>query len=143
MNGDQTAHEGGCQCGAVRYAVRGPLRGVVNCHCGMCRRLHGAFGAYTKAQNGDLTITEERGLTWYNASDKARRGFCRDCGANLFWQPAGMQTTSIAAGTLDQPSGLATIGHIFTAEKGDFYDIADDLAQFPGSAGGEMDTAGA
>ena len=143
MNDIQSSHSGGCLCGAVRYQVRGPLRGVVNCHCEMCRRLHGAFGAYTKAQDSELKITEERGLAWYESSEKARRGFCRDCGANLFWQPSGMQTTSIAAGTLDQPSGLATIGHIFTAEKGDFYDIADDLKQFPGSAGGEMDTAGA
>ena len=143
MNDTQRSHGGGCLCGAVRYQVRGPLRGVVNCHCEMCRRLHGAFGAYTKAQDSELKITEERGLAWYKSSEKARRGFCRDCGANLFWQPSGMQATSIAAGTLDQPSGLATIGHIFTAEKGDFYDIADELKQFPGSAGGEMDTAGA
>jgi hypothetical protein len=143
MNGNQTIRHGGCQCGAVRYRVRGGLRGVVNCHCGMCRRLHGAFGAYTKAQNDDLTITEERGLAWYASSDKARRGFCRDCGASLFWQPAGIPTTSISAGTLDQPSGLQTVGHIFTAEKADFYAISDDLEQFPGSAGGAMDTAGA
>ena len=143
MNDIQSSRGGGCLCGAVRYQVRGPLRGVVNCHCEMCRRLHGAFGADTKAQDSELKITEERGLAWYESSEKARRGFCRDCGANLFWQPSGMQATSIAAGTLDQPSGLATIGHIFTAEKGDFYDIADELKQFPGSAGGEMDTAGA
>ena len=141
MNDTQSSHGGGCLCGAVRYQVRGPLRGVVNCHCEMCRRLHGSFGAYTKAQDSELKITEERGLAWYESSEKARRGFCRDCGANLFWQPSGMLTPSIAAGTLDQPSGLATIGHIFTTEKGDFYDIADDLKQIPGSASGKMDTA--
>ncbi len=143
MNGSETVRTGGCLCGAVRYEVRGPMRGVVNCHCDMCRRLHGAFGAYTKVENGELALVEESGLAWYASSDKARRGFCRTCGASLFWQPSGMQTTSIAAGTLDTPSGLVTIGHIFTAEKGDFYDIADDLKQFPGSAGGKMDTTGA
>ncbi|MDA0231281.1 MAG: GFA family protein [Proteobacteria bacterium] len=143
MNGDQTALEGGCQCGAVRYAVRGELRGVVNCHCDMCRRLHGAFGAYTKVENAALSLVEESGLTWYASSDKARRGFCRVCGASLFWQPSGAQTTSIAAGTLDPPSGLTTIGHIFTGEKGDFYDIVDDLQQFAGSAEGKMDTTDA
>jgi hypothetical protein len=136
-------HAGGCACGAVRYEVRGSLRGVVNCHCGMCRRLHGAFGAYTKATNADLTVTEDRGLAWYQSSKKARRGFCRECGASLFWQPKGFDTTSISAGSLDQPSGLATIGHIFTAEKSDFYDIRDDLVRYPGSAGGALDSAGA
>jgi hypothetical protein len=143
MKGGETVRQGGCLCGAVRYEVRGPMRGVVNCHCDMCRRLHGAFGAYTKVENSDLSLVEEAGLAWYASSDKARRGFCRACGASLFWQPSGAQTTSIAAGTLDSPSGLVTIGHIFTAEKGDFYDIADDLKQFPGSADGKMDTTGA
>ena len=143
MNGNQTVGTGGCLCGAVRYEVRGPMRDVVNCHCDMCRRLHGTFGAYSKVENAALSLVEESGLAWYVSSDKARRGFCRACGASLFWQPSGMQSTSIAAGTLDAPSGLVTIGHIFTAEKGDFYDIGDDLKQFPGSAGGKMDTGGA
>ena len=143
MKGSVTVHQGGCLCGAVRYEVRGPMRGVVNCHCDMCQRLHGAFGAYTKVENAALSLVSESGLTWFASSGQARRGFCRKCGASLFWQPNEVQTTSIAAGTLDPPSGLVTIGHIFTAEKGDFYNISDDLKQFPGSAGGEMDTSGA
>ena len=141
MKGSVTARQGGCLCGAVRYEVRGPMRGVVNCHCDMCRRLHGAFGAFTKVENAALSLVSESGLVWFASSGQARRGFCRRCGASLFWQPNGVQTTSIAAGTLDPPSGLVTIGHIFTAEKGDFYNIADDLKQFPGSSGGKMDTA--
>jgi len=109
----------------------------------MCRRLHGAFGAYTKCANTGLTMIEDRGLAWYDSSATARRGFCRECGASLFWQPAGFATTSIAAGSLDQPCGLKTIGHIYAGEKGDFYEIGDGLEQFPGSAGGALDTAGA
>lgn len=143
MKSSVTARQGGCLCGAVRYEVRGPMRGVVNCHCDMCRRLHGAFGAFTKVENSALSLVSESGLVWFASSGQARRGFCRTCGANLFWQPSRAQTTSIAAGTLDPPSGLVTIGHIFTAEKGDFYSIADDLKQFPGSAGGKMDTTSA
>ena len=143
MTDSPTSHGGGCQCGAVRYEVTGKLRGVVNCHCDICRRLHGAFGAYTQCANADLAVTEERGLAWYQSSATARRGFCRDCGASLFWQPAGFATTSIAAGSLDQPSGLKTIGHIYIAEKADFYEIADGLEQFSGSVDGALDTAGA
>ena len=62
MKGGETVRQGGCLCGAVRYEVRGPMRGVVNCHCDMCRRLHGAFGAYTKVENSDLSLVEEAGL---------------------------------------------------------------------------------
>lgn len=141
MSKNQIKHSGGCQCGAVRYELSGPLRGVVNCHCAMCRRLHGAFGAYTKVRNSNLSITETGGLTWYQSSDQARRGFCSHCGASLFWQPTGHETTSVAAGSLDQPSGLKTIGHIYAAEKADFYDTGDGLPSFEGSAGGAMDSA--
>ena len=40
---------------------------------------------------------------------------------------------AIAAGSFDQPSGLATVGHVFTAERADYYTIDDDLEQWPAS----------
>lgn len=124
---------GGCLCGAVRYEVRGPLRDVVNCHCGQCRRTHGHFAAQTATAMDDLVLTERRGLKWFQSSEKARRGFCGECGASLFWQREGGDTISIAAGTIDQPSGLQTIGHVFVADIGDYYEITDGLQQSPGS----------
>ncbi len=122
---------GGCLCGAVRYEVHGPLRAVVNCHCGQCRRSHGHVAAYTSAKRGDLVLTQDRGLKWYRSSDFARRGFCGGCGASLFWEPAGQDRIGIAAGGLDAPSGLATVRNIFTAHKGDYYEIADGLDSSP------------
>ena len=74
---------GGCECGAVRYEVRGPLREVINCHCGQCRRTHGHFAAYSAAARADLAIVEDRGLKWDRSSDSARRGFCGGCGGGL------------------------------------------------------------
>lgn len=130
--------QGGCLCGAVRYEITGSLRGVVNCHCEMCRRLHGIFGPHTKAKKSDIRITEDHGLTWYETSSVARRGFCNMCGSNLFWEPYAQQATGIVAGTLDMPTDLKTIGHIFTAEKGDYYEIDDGLPQFAGSSDGRL-----
>ncbi len=124
---------GGCLCGAVRFEVHGSLRGVVNCHCGQCRRSQGHHGAYSAAARADLGLTEDGGLKWYASSATARRGFCGRCGASLFWEPAGKEYTAVAAGSLDQPSGLATVGHVFTADRADYYAIDDDLEQWPGS----------
>ncbi len=122
---------GRCLCGAVRYQIRGPLRAVVNCHCGQCRRTHGNVAAYTSAARADLVLTEDRGLKWYRSSEIARRGFCRDCGASLFWERLGGDQVAVAAGCIDPPSGLKTIRHIFAADKGDYYEIADELERFP------------
>lgn len=130
---------GQCLCGAVAFRVLGPMRPVINCHCAQCRRWHGTHAAYSGCARGDLEMIEERGLRWFRSSDWARRGFCAECGSSLFWERLDSGFVSIAAGSLDAPSGLATAGHIFTADKGDSYSIGDDLPRYPGSSGGAFD----
>ncbi len=139
MTDFRESHNGGCLCGAVRYEVRGPLRDVVNCYCTMCQRLHGACGAHSKADKSDIVIIEGRGLKWYASSSRARRGFCGECGSSLFWEPVGQPGTGILAGSLDQPTGLRTIGHIFVGEKCDFTEIDGDAPQFDGSSQGAIE----
>ena len=129
---------GGCLCGAVRYEVKGPLRDIVNCHCSMCLKLHGNFGPHTKASKVNITITNSDGLAWYKTSDIAQRGFCRECGASIFWEPFDLDTTGILAGSLDDATGLKTMGHIFVSEKPDFYKITDKLPQFKKSSNGKL-----
>jgi len=117
---------GSCLCGAVTYRVSGPLRPVIACHCQQCRKTSGHHVAGTSALRADVQITGD--VTWYRSSDTARRGFCGRCGSNLFWD--GPDThLSIFAGTLDGPTGLSLSGHIFCADKGDYYQITDDLPQ--------------
>jgi len=123
---------GGCLCGAVRYEVRGPLRQVVACHCEQCRRTSGHFVAATAARHEHFRLVKPDGLTWYRSSAEARRGFCRNCGSSLFWEPDDRRHISIMAGTLDRPTGLAMAGHLFAAAADDYYRITDGLPQFPG-----------
>lgn len=124
---------GRCLCGAVSYTLHGPLRGVVNCHCGQCLHTHGHFAAYTNVRRADLHFEEDRGLKWYESSERARRGFCGECGASLFWDRRGGDSISVAAGTLDRPTGLKTVANIFVADKGDYYEIEDGLPSHPGT----------
>jgi hypothetical protein len=122
---------GGCLCGAIRYEVRGPLRDVVICHCSRCRRTHGHIAAYAACQASHLVLTEASALRWYEQDERAR-GFCGECGASLFWRAADRDTVSIAAGTIDQPTGLTTVGQIFTQDRGDYYVITGEGEQFAG-----------
>src|SRR5215467_4027404 len=114
---------GGCLCGAVRYAVHGALRPVVMCHCTQCRRVTGHYMAATGARRADFHLLARQALRWYASSEQARRGFCARCGSTLFWQGVGRDYISIAAGSLDDASGLATACHIFVADKGCYYEI--------------------
>lgn len=136
-----TIHRGACLCGAVRYEVKGRLRDALVCHCSMCQRTHGVPAIYSAADNSDLALTEARALKWYRSSPAAERGFCGDCGASLFWKPTGGSYTAIACGTLDQPSGVRTVGHIFLVDKGDYYTLADGLPQFERGTGGQVPSA--
>ena len=130
-----TTASGHCLCGKVRFRVTGRLRSVLVCHCGQCRRWHGHIGAYTATADGNLTIEEEGALGWFRSSDKARRGFCRDCGSSLFWKPDGKPYTAISAGTLDAPTGLVTSEHCYTDSAGDYYAITEGLKRLPAGLG--------
>jgi hypothetical protein len=71
-------------------------------------------------------LTEES-LRWYQSSTAARRGFCQNCGSQLFWDASGANHISIMAGAIDEPTGLKGAEHIFVAGKGDYYEICDGL----------------
>ena len=124
---------GGCLCGAVRYEVRGSLRPIVVCHCGQCRRATGHVMAATAARRSAFRLVSGEELRWYASSAAARRGFCGRCGSTLFWEGAGRDYLSIAAGSLDDPGQLGVGYHIFVADKVP-YDAIGDSA--PRSADG-------
>lgn len=116
-------HKGSCLCGGVRFEVHGPLRPVIFCHCTQCRKQTGHFLAATSCAKADFRYISDKGLSWYRASEAARRGFCGTCGSTLFWDPDRGDAISIAAGSIDGETGIKPEGHIFCANKGDYYDI--------------------
>ena len=130
-------HTGGCLCGGVRYRISGPLRDVIGCHCSQCRRTSGHFVAATQAALQDVQMLSDATLRWYDSSAEARRGFCSRCGGNLFWKPKAGEgeaaMLSIMAGTLDTPTGLRFMQHIFVADKSDYYSLDDAVPQLPQS----------
>ena len=122
-------HTGSCLCGAIRFQVKGDLKDPVACHCSMCRRQTGHYDAATEVQKSDLTIEGEDRVSWYQSSEKVRRGFCSNCGSHLFFDPPARDWISIAMGAFDKPTGTKLALHIFVADKGDYYDIADGVPQ--------------
>ncbi|WP_136656858.1 GFA family protein [Nitratireductor sp. XY-223] len=124
-------YKGSCLCGAVNYTAGGPIRDVIACHCTQCRKQTGHHYATTNIVDEQLKVTGLQYITWYHASDDAKRGFCRICGSALFWKRHSDPHTSILAGSLDGATGLKLEKHIYCADKGDYYEIADGLPQHP------------
>ena len=125
---DSTAR-GSCLCGAVRFTIEGPLTPPEACHCRQCRKQSGHYWAASDVARDAVTIEGIDKLNWYQASEQARRGFCSVCGSFLFWEAVGSDRLDVAMGALDTPSGTALQMHIFVADKGDYYAIADGVPQ--------------
>lgn len=122
--------QGSCLCGGVTYELSGDLRPSVACHCVQCRKTSGHYVSATQVGPDQLTITKNATLAWFQSTPEARRGFCNTCGSSLFWKhTADKGAVSVMSGTIDGATGIETAKHIFTAFKGDYYDIADSIPQ--------------
>lgn len=120
---------GRCECGGVQFEITGHIPDVVVCHCSQCRRTSGHIWAGVLIPDDQFTLTMADSLCWYRSSDTAQRGFCRTCGASLFFKMDNEAAISVASGVLDQPTGLKIGKHIFAADKADYYDITDRAPQ--------------
>lgn len=121
--------QGSCQCGAVRFALAQTPTQATACHCTHCRKQSGHYFASANLPKAAVALQGEANITWYQSSEKVRRGFCAQCGSWLFWEPVFQDWTSVALGALNGPTGLTLERHIFVADKGDYYVIADGLPQ--------------
>ncbi len=95
-------HAGGCQCGAVRFRVRGALGRASICHCSMCQKAFGAFYApLVSVKDGTLSWTRGEPKR-FRSSNHVARGFCGDCGTPLTYEaPDGL---ALSIGAFDDPS---------------------------------------
>ena len=109
MDRIETEASGGCQCGAVRWHVTAVNDSSHICHCRMCQKAAGNFfAALIGVPRDALTWTRGAPAT-FASSDKASRGFCRDCGTPLSFRYIAEDTIDVALGSLDEPARVPPI----------------------------------
>ncbi len=113
--------KGSCLCGAVSFEAAAVARAPAACHCRQCRKQSGHHWTSVQVMDADLTVQGE--VRWYPSSASAKRGFCPNCGSFLFWKSDADPDTGVSLGAVDGATGLTLTRHIFTADKGDYYDI--------------------
>lgn len=122
-----TERAGKCLCGDVTFSVSGDTVEVHACHCSMCRHQNGGSAFIGLHGSEGVTLNKTDGLAWYQASDHGDRGFCKNCGATLFWRMQGEEKDfSVSVGTLAETEGLKLDSHIFTDEAPDYYTLPND-----------------
>ena len=114
---------GGCACGEVRYALRGPPLYVHCCHCTRCQRetggpfAHHAVIEFTRFEilAGEpeyaLVPTDSGGLHWV-----ARCPTCQ----TAMWNEHGSRrpvVRYVRVGTLDAPERCPPLAHIYVRSK--------------------------
>ena len=119
-----------CLCGGIQLRTKGLLRHVLNCHCYQCMKTHGNYAAYTTSLEKDIKFIKKRTLKWFRSSKKAKRGFCKKCGASMFFKSLDSDIIHIAAGMFKNPTKLKTKMHIFVKGKLDYYKLDKRLPKF-------------
>jgi hypothetical protein len=112
-------HEGGCHCGAVRYAVKGEPQHVTLCHCSDCRKSSGApMVSWAAFAEDEFRILSGEATT-FNSSGQSMRSFCGKCGTGIYFRNAQFLPgiVDIQTSTLDDPDALKPTAHIQTAER--------------------------
>ncbi len=114
--------EGGCLCGAVRFAVTGFKGGIFKCHCSKCRK---AFGGASSA----AAFVDEGEFNWLQGEDSVRqyrcesgftRRFCPDCGSILPQHLDDYGMHWVPVGLLDSDPGIRLKRHIHVDSRAEW-----------------------
>ncbi|TOJ77122.1 aldehyde-activating protein [Vibrio parahaemolyticus] len=111
--------KGKCLCGAIEVIAE-PKNEVSLCHCSMCRKW--SSGALHAVHCGPEVTFKGAEPKRYQSSDWAVRGFCGECGTNLFYHLLPTNEYILSAGLFDNPDFKLTL-EIFTDEKPGYYEL--------------------
>ena len=113
--------EGGCQCGAIRFAAEGAPLFVCNCHCRSCRKATGAAFS-TWVGFADEKVSWTHGAPAFHASSPGvRRGFCAACGTPLTYSSDKWPgETHFLIGVIDDPAPFVPRKDVFTEDALDW-----------------------
>ncbi len=124
---------GSCLCGEVEYELAEEPTSYGACHCGMCRKFSGGIELGIQVPPGGVRFVPTDKLAVYESSEWAERGFCMLCGSSIFWRLTadgpmkGM--FSIAAGTLEDMSGMTFDTEVYIDHKPESHSFAGERAR--------------
>ena len=135
MSGEGERRTGGCQCGAVRYALPGALGRPSICHCRMCQKAFGSFFSPLVGVPLSGFALTRGSIAVFRSSDMAERGFCGDCGTPLSFQYVGSDKIEISIGSLDEPAEMKPAIQFRTESRLPWFaDLAELPQREPGGA---------
>ena len=128
---------GGCNCGAVRFEVTGPLERASYCHCTRCQRRTGSAASAQAhpATDGLRILAGEHQLRAWKPEHGGEKWFCGRCGSALFaCNPTHPDALGIRMGAFDRDPGIRPSVRQFVRYAAAWEPIPDDgLPRYPES----------
>jgi hypothetical protein len=123
--------KGHCFCRAITYEFDGPPKWVAHCHCESCRRATSSpMTTWLCVPRAALRFTKGE-PRYYHSSPGVRRGFCGACGTPLSYENESRPSDiDLYAMTLDDPTHLRPVSHVFAAEQLPWLEILDELPRY-------------
>lgn len=129
---DNEDRRGHCACGAVRITASRLTGHVGSCHCVTCRRwCGGPLMTVNCGKSIHIDGLEQVGI--FDSSQWADRGFCRQCGSNLFYRLKGGGDHYVMAGLFAEDDGdFQFSDQVFIDQKPAFYEFANQTSNMTG-----------
>ena len=128
-------YQGGCLCGAVRYAISARPVSIHACHCNDCRKLTGVAHLLMVGTAREAFITTGTVDRYVKHADSGRTiGLvrCAACGTRLWHEPhSSPNLIFVASGTLDNNSWAIPTAHIWV-DKAPGAVLGEDAAHVAG-----------
>lgn len=132
MSGESIKERSGsCHCGKVVIKAKAVSSHVGVCHCETCRTWSaGPFFSVDCGQAVEIEGRESLGI--YESSEWAHRGFCCDCGSNLFYflKPAAQY---IVSSEIFKNADFIFDHEVFVDEKPRYYDFSNQTKKMTGA----------
>ena len=132
--------DGGCYCGALRFASTGDPAFQAQCHCRECQYFSGGHpNVVMILPEGTFTYTKGKPKAFRrkDLDTPVSREFCADCGTQILARGAGLPGMVILkVGTLDDPGLFAGPQMaIHLADKQKFHHVPEGIAMFERTPG--------
>ena len=123
---------GRCLCGKIEYTTSSVLAPVVNCHCGFCRRVHGApFTTVAFLPASALSLLPSSAAPAQFATPAGNfRHFCAECSTPLYNTSGSSSAACLIVASLLEEHQPSPWFHVNTESRAPWFTVADELRQF-------------
>ena len=125
-------HQGGCQCGAIRYGVSGATIWSAGCCCRDCAKATGTpYIVWVGFPPNRVKFLSEKPQI-RTSSQGVLRGFCRNCGTSLTYGrdpafEAVEPTLYVAAATLDDPEAYPPTEVVWYGQRPTWFELSGNI----------------